>query len=186
MRARRWGACPSVSSLTHEARRLGSTVARLKLKGIDGGPHKRWSMWFNSKQRAEPYQPLTWDVWGPETGLFSSAGVHTGAAWLSSARVVRCWVKSRNERNPCLQLPARKVGDSGETAGVKLVEGGDDVKSSWPLCLGLHTCYNGVNKGTQTREGEQMPKNTHQFRLKAATRLDEVGIASNRRSATLR
>src|SRR4030088_544287 len=30
----------------------------------------------------------------------------TGAAWLSSARVVRCWVKSRNERNPCeLLLP---------------------------------------------------------------------------------
>ena len=28
----------------------------------------------------------------------------TGGAWLSSARVVRCWVKSRNERNPCLQL----------------------------------------------------------------------------------
>jgi hypothetical protein len=24
----------------------------------------------------------------------------TGGAWLSSARVVRCWVKSRNERNP--------------------------------------------------------------------------------------
>ena len=29
----------------------------------------------------------------------------TGGAWLSSARVVRCWVKSRNERNPCLLLP---------------------------------------------------------------------------------
>ena len=28
----------------------------------------------------------------------------TGAAWLSSARVVRCWVKSRNERNPYCQL----------------------------------------------------------------------------------
>ena len=39
--------------------RLGSTAARLKLKGIDGGPHKRWSMWFNSMQREEPYQPLT-------------------------------------------------------------------------------------------------------------------------------
>ena len=26
--------------------------------------------------------------------------VHTGGAWLSSARVVRCWVESRNERNP--------------------------------------------------------------------------------------
>jgi len=34
----------------------GSTAARLKLKGIDGGPHKRWSMWFNSTQREEPYQ----------------------------------------------------------------------------------------------------------------------------------
>ncbi len=31
----------------------------------------------------------------------------TGAAWLSSARVVRCWVKSRNERNPRVLLPGR-------------------------------------------------------------------------------
>src|SRR6266576_4280452 len=30
-----------------------------------------------------------------------------GGAWLSSARVVRCWVKSRNERNPRSMLPAR-------------------------------------------------------------------------------
>src|SRR5213075_2860730 len=77
-----------------------STVARLKLKGIDGGPHKRWSMWFNSKQRAEPYQPLTSRSREREIDPFSSAGPETGAAWLSSARVVRCWVKSRNERNP--------------------------------------------------------------------------------------
>ena len=33
----------------------------MKLKGIDGGPHKRWSMWFNSIQRAKPYQPLTYE-----------------------------------------------------------------------------------------------------------------------------
>ena len=26
-------------------------LARVKLKGIDGGPHKRWSMWFNSMIR---------------------------------------------------------------------------------------------------------------------------------------
>ena len=37
-------------------------------------------------------------------------------------------------------------------------EGGDDVKSSCPLCLGLHTCYNGADKGKQTREGEQIQK----------------------------
>ena len=37
-------------------------------------------------------------------------GAHTGGAWLSSARVVRCWVKSRNERNPCCMLPALSWG----------------------------------------------------------------------------
>ena len=26
-------------------------------------------------------------------------------------------------------------------------EGGDDVKSSWPLRAGLHTCYNGGYRG---------------------------------------
>ena len=31
-----------------EAFRLGSTVARLKLKGIDGSLNKRWSIWFNA------------------------------------------------------------------------------------------------------------------------------------------
>ena len=51
----------SGAQLTRETLRLGSTVARLKLKGIDGGPHKRWSMWFNSIQRAKPYQPLTYE-----------------------------------------------------------------------------------------------------------------------------
>ena len=165
--------------------RLGSTAARLKLKGIDGGPHKRWSMWFNSKQREEPYLGLTCWCKPVETSA-PLRSASTGAAWLSSARVVRCRVKSHNERNPCFQLPAGHAGDSGKTAGVKPEEGGDDVKSSWPLCPGLHTCYNGVNKGTQTREGEQIPKNTPQFRLQAATRLHEVGIASNRGSATPR
>jgi hypothetical protein len=52
-----------VSKLTREVLRLGSTLARVKLKGIDGGPHKRWSMWFNSMQRAEPYLALT--SWEP-------------------------------------------------------------------------------------------------------------------------
>ena len=38
---------------------------------------------------------------------------------------------------------------SKETAGVKPEEGGDDVKSSWPLWAGLHTCYNGGDSGRQ-------------------------------------
>ena len=37
----------------------------MKLKGIDGGPHKRWSMWFNSMIREEPYLGLNvfWQTW---------------------------------------------------------------------------------------------------------------------------
>src|SRR6266436_604404 len=111
---------------------------------------------------------------GNGTSTVSSPEPTTGAAWLSSARVVRCWVKSRNERNFCFQLPAGHAGDSGKTAGVKPEEGGDDVKSSWPLCPGLHTCYNAAYKGTPTHEREQIPKNAAQFRSKAATRLREV------------
>ena len=82
---------------------------------------------------------------------------HTGAAWLSSARAVRCSVKSGNERNPRVQLPASRVGDSGQTARVKREEGADDVKSVWPLRPGLHTCYNGRLSGTQCREAEPIP-----------------------------
>ena len=37
-------------------------------------------------------------------------------------------------------------------------EGGDDVKSSWPLRSGLHTCYNGGDNGQLTREGELISK----------------------------
>ena len=53
------GLTPSEPEQKCEVCRLGSTVARLKLKEIDGGSHKRWSMWLNSKQRAEPYLGLT-------------------------------------------------------------------------------------------------------------------------------
>ena len=48
--------------------------------------------------------------------------------------------------------------DSGETAYVSREEGGDDVKSSWPLCLGRHTCYNGRYNMKQNREMEQITK----------------------------
>ena len=66
----------------------------------------------------------------------------TGAAWLPSARALRCSVKSVNERNPCPVLYF-----SQETADSKSEEGMDDVKSAWPLCLGLHRCYNGRYNG---------------------------------------
>jgi hypothetical protein len=138
--------------------RLGSTVARLKLKGIDGDPHKQRSVWFNSMRRAEPYQGLT--CTGTSWRQESLRGVCTGAAWLSSARAVRCWVKSRNERNPC-----RRLDLSDETATLNVEEGGDDVKSARPLRPGRHTRYNGRDNGSPTREGEPIPANSVAVRM---------------------
>ena len=37
-------------------------------------------------------------------------------------------------------------------------EGGDDVKSSWPLQVWLHTCYNGGDRGTQRSNPSQISK----------------------------
>ncbi len=115
--------------------------------------------------------------------VFPFGDVLIGAAWLSSARVVRCLVKSSNERNPCPYLPSGYAGNYKGTAGVKPEEGEDDVKSSWPICPGLHTCYNGLYKELRCREVESISKSRSKFGLESATRLHEAGIASNRGSA---
>ncbi len=88
-----------------------------------------------------------------------------GLSPATSATLVLCWHAARR--------------NSQETASDKLEEGGDDVKSSWPLCPGPHTCYNGRYKALPTREGELIAKNRPQFGSQAATRLREAGIASN-------
>ena len=62
-------------------------------------------------------------------------------------------------------LPACNDGNSWETAVDKTEEGGDDVKSSCPLRLGLHTYYNGMNRGKRNREVERIPKSISQFGL---------------------
>src|SRR5690554_4728879 len=140
-------------------------------------------MWFNSKQREEPYLDLT----SPELPLTGEAlrGRKTGGAWLSSARVVRCWVKSRNERNPYPVLPASQVGDSRETAGDKPEEGGDDVKSSWPLCPGLHTCYNGRYNGLQASNRKRISKTgpSSDRRLKLASVKQELLVIADQNAA---
>ena len=99
----------------------------------------------------------------------------TGAAWLSSARVVRCWVKSRNERNPYELLPAGNAGDSVQTAQINWEEGGDDVKSVWPLRPGLHTYYNAQYNGNRGREAEEIHKTgpSSDWRLQLASMKSE-------------
>lgn len=65
-----------VAQLTREVDRLGSTAARLKLKGIDGGPHKRWMMWINSMQREKPYLLLTWSESCRDAGVPEREPIH--------------------------------------------------------------------------------------------------------------
>ena len=72
-------------------------------------------MWINSMQREEPYLGLTCARHPQRWGF--PCGWCTGGAWLSSARVVRCWVKSRNERNPYPMLPAGNAGTRGRLPG---------------------------------------------------------------------
>jgi hypothetical protein len=48
----------------------------MKLKGIDGTPHKRWIMLFNSMIREEPYQVLT-----SPAMLWRQSGGYQGDRW---------------------------------------------------------------------------------------------------------
>ncbi len=112
-------------------------------------------------------------------------GICEGAAWLSSARAVRCRLKCHNERNPCCQLLTGSAEDSDKTAIVRCEEGGDDVKSARPLRPGYTRVTMGGTEGRYTRV-DANPKNLSQFGLESATRLHEAGFASNRASATAR
>ncbi len=94
---------------------------------------------------------------GRETAL-SHRDVREGAAWLSSARAVRCRLKCHNERNPRPRLPSGDAGHSGETAAARREEGGDDVKSARPLRPGRHTCYNGGHRGPALGDARPIPK----------------------------
>ena len=128
----------------------------MKLKGIDGGPHKRWSMWFNSKQREEPYQVLT-SFWPVLNRTFSSE-----QEWqvVHGCRQLVSWDVGLSPATSATLIVSchHSVGHSSETAGDKPEEGGDDVKSSCPLRLGLQACYNGRYNKKQYCEVEQICK----------------------------
>src|SRR3989344_9177276 len=130
-----WG-----SKLTHEADRLGSTAASLKLKGIDGEAHNQGSMWFNSIRSERPYPDLT---------------CYRLVDW-KQTMIRQKWMVTQ-VLHGCLQLVPWGVGLSAETSATPIAcsivirdcpdfvgeEGGDGGKSARPLCLGPHTPYNG-------------------------------------------
>ena len=102
-------------------------------------------------------------------------------AVVSSCREMLGLVPQRAQ--PPSHVASGLAGHPCETAGVKPEEGGDDVKSSCPLCPGLHTCYNGRHSGMRRSDPERIPQSRSQFGSGAATRPREVGVASNRGSA---
>ncbi len=67
-----------------------------------------------------------------------------GGAWPTSARAVRCPVKSGNERDPYFQLLTlfSEGVHSERAANDKLEEGVGDVRSVCPEFPGLHAAYN--------------------------------------------
>jgi len=77
----------AIKTVYAKAPHLGSTVARLKPKGLDGIPNKQWSMWFNAMIRAESYQSLRIEE---SSSLVELRLCLSGVAWLSTARAVRC------------------------------------------------------------------------------------------------
>ena len=74
---------------------------------------------------------------------------------------------------------------SSETAVDKTEEGGDDVKSSCPLRPGLHTYYNGNDRGQRLREQERIPKRylSSDCRLQLAYMKSELLVMAGQHTA---
>ena len=180
-------------------------------------------MRFNSTVNEEPYQGLKfvtdrrWKHWP------SHKDSSTGAAWLSSARVLRCSLKWGNERNPYSRVtsvtrncPARSAEDCAISISrfqcsinfqLRIVE---IAKLRLNIAAHVRELRAGRKEGmTSNQHGPLMPwatlmlqwpgqwvanpqgganpiKHRPQFGLRAATCPHEAGIASNRKSATLR
>ncbi len=181
MITRCWRIDPFSAAVNTIVIHLGSTTARLKLKGIDGGPHKQWSMWFNSTQREEPYQVLT--SCDGHRNMFFLRDAETGGAWLSSARVVRCWVKSRNERNPYGQLLRKRT--LARLPLTKRRKVGMTSNHHALYDLGYTRTTMALNKEKQDREVEQNSETTSQFglRLQLACTKSELLVVADQHAA---
>src|SRR5215217_9694975 len=95
----------------------------------------------------------------PEMG--APQGRYTGGAWLSSARVVRCWVKSRNERNPRSMLPAtpfRWLGTHGRLPGSTRRKVGMTSNHHAPYVLGFTHATMAGTKGCNTARWSESQK----------------------------
>src|SRR3954453_10208042 len=109
-------------------------------------------------QIEEPYQRVTCPVLSGEIRSLSSAGGFTGAAWLASARVVRCWVKSRQERNPYLQLPSVRPGTLKKLPVTSRRKAGMTSSPHGPYGLGYTRATMAVTEGGKRASVSQSQK----------------------------
>ena len=81
-------------------------------------------------------------------------------------------------------LPASSRALLGNCPGNR-EEGGDDVKSAWPLRPGLHTRYNGRYNGQRPREGKRILKAdlSSDCRLQLACMKSELLVNARQHSA---
>ena len=82
----------------------------------------------------------------------------TDAAWLSSARAVRCWVKSRNERNPYPMLPTVRPGTLRELPAKSWRKGGMTSSPYAPYVQGYTHATMVGTEGCQPARGSQSHK----------------------------
>ena len=138
-------------------------------------------MWFNSTQREEPYQALTLIARDRDVPFLFGGQENRwcGCRQLSCRELI----KSRNERNPYLLLPAVRPGTQERLPQTMRRKAGMTSSHHAPYGLGYTRTTMALNRGRRRSDPEQTPKTESQFGLQAATRLHEAGIASNRRSA---
>ena len=110
-------------------------------------------------------------------------GAQTGGAWLSSARVVRCWVKSRNERNPYCQLLRKST--LARLPLTKRRKVGTTSNHHALYDLGYTRTTMAANNGKQERELEQIPKSglSSDCRLQPACMKSELLVIADQHAA---
>ena len=90
--------------------------------------------------------------------MWCPSGPYTGGAWLSSARVVRCWVKSRNERNPYPMLPAVRPGTRRRLPGSTRRKVGTTSSHHAPYVQGCKHATMAGTKGCETARSSESLK----------------------------
>ena len=102
---------------------------------------------------------------------------------MSSARVVRCWVKSRNERNPCRQL-LRKSTLTGLPL-TKRRKVGTTSNHHAPYDLGYTRTTMAFNRGQRLSDEKRIPKKrlSSDCRLQLACMKSELLVIADQNAA---